>query len=647
MAYVIKKRTNMAEYSISLAKKDEAELQKFKSDSNVTLIGTAVYIDKIESIIRPDVERYPAFFGVNPMELGSSVSEMNIEFVNTSLSQSKQDDIREWFNNEKDGARLALLNTIQRSNPDFFDRIEKICNIKNKEEHSVAKRIIENLVTPNAKMLLLMGLPGYAKSSTIRAVYDDLRNANKSAKDIAQIYNISIDQAEKAKKNVPSDFFTIPINNGLELADLFALKSIKTDPVTNASITVTNNAPLLSAIKAAVHTGRRTMINFDEICDNPNLLLQGKSCFMPDKNNNYVFASAEMGMERNFVILQEQNIRIDGKKNDYVIFEVGNLGDGMFAVDDSVIEISKDKNSIDIQSEKINSFARRALNYSILNEKEKNFFNSHPNNKLDAMKSILNVKMNNLNQGNTFLLISAEKYKEIMNSNITSKLISTGAPYVVNKNVLQIFGTGNQIADLDPATRARWEIVIVDGIYYDDLKKNIVNGIGINSELYKTLNDKYPDKSATRELTQIILNFVKNIARAQHQGEIRQPDFSDDLPFTENKLSSIAFSPRSICEIINASSTVDDIAINIRKRVDDILGIKGVPNDSDLIEKTNFFDCVDSTIDVNLKKFAKKYKLKSSNNIKTKLDDALNELPTLSYDNTQQDENKNTRTIKL
>lgn len=647
MAYVIKKRTNMAEYSISLAKKDEAELQKFKSDSNVTLIGTAVYIDKIESIIRPDVERYPAFFGVNPMELGSSVSEMNIEFVNTSLSQSKQDDIREWFNNEKDGARLALLNTIQRSNPDFFDRIEKICNIKNKEEHSVAKRIIENLVTPNAKMLLLMGLPGYAKSSTIRAVYDDLRNANKSAKDIAQIYNISINQAEKAKKNVPSDFFTIPINNGLELADLFALKSIKTDPVTNASITVTNNAPLLSAIKAAVHTGRRTMINFDEICDNPNLLLQGKSCFMPDKNNNYVFASAEMGMERNFVILQEQNIRIDGKKNDYVIFEVGNLGDGMFAVDDSVIEISKDKNSIDIQSEKINSFARRALNYSILNEKEKNFFNSHPNNKLDAMKSILNVKMNNLNQGNTFLLISAEKYKEIMNSNITSKLISTGAPYVVNKNVLQIFGTGNQIADLDPATRARWEIVIVDGIYYDDLKKNIVNGIGINSELYKTLNDKYPDKSATRELTQIILNFVKNIARAQHQGEIRQPDFSDDLPFTENKLSSIAFSPRSICEIINASSTVDDIVINIRKRVDDILGIKGVPNDSDLIEKTNFFDCVDSTIDVNLKKFAKKYKLKSSNNIKTKLDDALNELPTLSYDNTQQDENKNTRTIKL
>lgn len=647
MAYVIKKRTNMAEYSISLAKKDEAELQKFKSDSNVTLIGTAVYIDKIESIIRPDVERYPAFFGVNPMELGSSVSEMNIEFVNTSLSQSKQDDIREWFNNEKDGARLALLNTIQRSNPDFFDRIEKICNIKNKEEHSVAKRIIENLVTPNAKMLLLMGLPGYAKSSTIRAVYDDLRNANKSAKDIAQIYNISINQAEKAKKNVPSDFFTIPINNGLELADLFALKSIKTDPVTNASITVTNNAPLLSAIKAAVHTGRRTMINFDEICDNPNLLLQGKSCFMPDKNNNYVFASAEMGMERNFVILQEQNIRIDGKKNDYVIFEVGNLGDGMFAVDDSVIEISKDKNSIDIQSEKINFFARRALNYSILNEKEKNFFNSHPNNKLDAMKSILNVKMNNLNQGNTFLLISAEKYKEIMNSNITSKLISTGAPYVVNKNVLQIFGTGNQIADLDPATRARWEIVIVDGIYYDDLKKNIVNGIGINSELYKILNDKYPDKSATRELTQIILNFVKNIARAQHQGEIRQPDFSDDLPFTENKLSSIAFSPRSICEIINASSTVDDIAINIRKRVDDILGIKGVPNDSDLIEKTNFFDCVDSTIDVNLKKFAKKYKLKSSNNIKTKLDDALNELPTLSYDNTQQDENKNTRTIKL
>lgn len=647
MAYVIKKRTNMAEYSISLAKKDEAELQKFKSDSNVTLIGTAVYIDKIESIIRPDVERYPAFFGVNPMELGSSVSEMNIEFVNTSLSQSKQDDIREWFNNEKDGARLALLNTIQRSNPDFFDRIEKICNIKNKEEHSVAKRIIENLVTPNAKMLLLMGLPGYAKSSTIRAVYDDLRNANKSAKDIAQIYNISINQAEKAKKNVPSDFFTIPINNGLELADLFALKSIKTDPVTNASITVTNNAPLLSAIKAAVHTGRRTMINFDEICDNPNLLLQGKSCFMPDKNNNYVFASAEMGMERNFVILQEQNIRIDGKKNDYVIFEVGNLGDGMFAVDDSVIEISKDKNSIDIQSEKINFFARRALNYSILNEKEKNFFNSHPNNKLDAMKSILNVKMNNLNQGNTFLLISAEKYKEIMNSNITSKLISTGAPYVVNKNVLQIFGTGNQIADLDPATRARWEIVIVDGIYYDDLKKNIVNGIGINSELYKILNDKYPDKSATRELTQIVLNFVKNIARAQHQGEIRQPDFSDDLPFTENKLSSIAFSPRSICEIINASSTVDDIAINIRKRVDDILGIKGVPNDSDLIEKTNFFDCVDSTIDVNLKKFAKKYKLKSSNNIKTKLDDALNELPTLSYDNTQQDENKNTRTIKL
>lgn len=637
----------MAEYSISLAKKDEAELQKFKSDSNVTLIGTAVYIDKIESIIRPDVERYPAFFGVNPMELGSSVSEMNIEFVNTSLSQSKQDDIREWFNNEKDGARLALLNTIQRSNPDFFDRIEKICNIKNKEEHSVAKRIIENLVTPNAKMLLLMGLPGYAKSSTIRAVYDDLRNANKSAKDIAQIYNISINQAEKAKKNVPSDFFTIPINNGLELADLFALKSIKTDPVTNASITVTNNAPLLSAIKAAVHTGRRTMINFDEICDNSNLLLQGKSCFMPDKNNNYVFASAEMGMERNFVILQEQNIRIDGKKNDYVIFEVGNLGDGMFAVDDSVIEISKDKNSIDIQSEKINFFARRALNYSILNEKEKNFFNSHPNNKLDAMKSILNVKMNNLNQGNTFLLISAEKYKEIMNSNITSKLISTGAPYVVNKNVLQIFGTGNQIADLDPATRARWEIVIVDGIYYDDLKKNIVNGIGINSELYKILNDKYPDKSATRELTQIILNFVKNIARAQHQGEIRQPDFSDDLPFTENKLSSIAFSPRSICEIINASSTVDDIAINIRKRVDDILGIKGVPNDSDLIEKTNFFDCVDSTIDVNLKKFAKKYKLKSSNNIKTKLDDALNELPTLSYDNTQQDENKNTRTIKL
>lgn len=647
MAYVIKKRTNMAEYSISLAKKDEAELQKFKSDSNVTLIGIAVYIDKIESIIRPDVERYPAFFGVNPMELGSSVSEMNIEFVNTSLSQSKQDDIREWFNNEKDGARLALLNTIQRSNPDFFDRIEKICNIKNKEEHSVAKRIIENLVTPNAKMLLLMGLPGYAKSSTIRAVYDDLRNANKSAKDIAQIYNISINQAEKAKKNVPSDFFTIPINNGLELADLFALKSIKTDPVTNASITVTNNAPLLSAIKAAVHTGRRTMINFDEICDNPNLLLQGKSCFMPDKNNNYVFASAEMGMERNFVILQEQNIRIDGKKNDYVIFEVGNLGDGMFAVDDSVIEISKDKNSIDIQSEKINFFARRALNYSILNEKEKNFFNSHPNNKLDAMKSILNVKMNNLNQGNTFLLISAEKYKEIMNSNITSKLISTGAPYVVNKNVLQIFGTGNQITDLDPATRARWEIVIVDGIYYDDLKKNIVNGIGINSELYKILNDKYPDKSATRELTQIILNFVKNIARAQHQGEIRQPDFSDDLPFTENKLSSIAFSPRSICEIINASSTVDDIAINIRKRVDDILGIKGVPNDSDLIEKTNFFDCVDSTIDVNLKKFAKKYKLKSSNNIKTKLDDALNELPTLSYDNTQQDENKNTRTIKL
>lgn len=637
----------MAEYSISLAKKDEAELQKFKSDSNVTLIGTAVYIDKIESIIRPDVERYPAFFGVNPMELGSSVSEMNIEFVNTSLSQSKQDDIREWFNNEKDGARLALLNTIQRSNPDFFDRIEKICNIKNKEEHSVAKRIIENLVTPNAKMLLLMGLPGYAKSSTIRAVYDDLRNANKSAKDIAQIYNISINQAEKAKKNVPSDFFTIPINNGLELADLFALKSIKTDPVTNASITVTNNAPLLSAIKAAVHTGRRTMINFDEICDNPNLLLQGKSCFMPDKNNNYVFASAEMGMERNFVILQEQNIRIDGKKNDYVIFEVGNLGDGMFAVDDSVIEISKDKNSIDIQSEKINFFARRALNYSILNEKEKNFFNSHPNNKLDAMKSILNVKMNNLNQGNTFLLISAEKYKEIMNSNITSKLISTGAPYVVNKNVLQIFGTGNQIADLDPATRARWEIVIVDGIYYDDLKKNIVNGIGINSELYKTLNDKYPDKSATRELTQIILNFVKNIARAQHQGEIRQPDFSDDLPFTENKLSSIAFSPRSICEIINASSTVDDIAINIRKRVDDILGIKGVPNDSDLIEKTNFFDCVDSTIDVNLKEFAKKYKLKSSNNIKTELDDALNELPTLSYDNTQQDENKNTRTMKL
>lgn len=637
----------MAEYSISLAKKDEAELQKFKSDSNVTLIGTAVYIDKIESIIRPDVERYPAFFGVNPMELGSSVSEMNIEFVNTSLSQSKQDDIREWFNNEKDGARLALLNTIQRSNPDFFDRIEKICNIKNKEEHSVAKRIIENLVTPNAKMLLLMGLPGYAKSSTIRAVYDDLRNANKSAKDIAQIYNISINQAEKAKKNVPSDFFTIPINNGLELADLFALKSIKTDPVTNASITVTNNAPLLSAIKAAVHTGRRTMINFDEICDNPNLLLQGKSCFMPDKNNNYVFASAEMGMERNFVILQEQNIRIDGKKNDYVIFEVGNLGDGMFAVDDSVIEISKDKNSIDIQSEKINFFARRALNYSILNEKEKNFFNSHPNNKLDAMKSILNVKMNNLNQGNTFLLISAEKYKEIMNSNITSKLISTGAPYVVNKNVLQIFGTGNQIADLDPATRARWEIVIVDGIYYDDLKKNIVNGIGINSELYKTLNDKYPDKSATRELTQIILNFVKNIVRAQHQGEIRQPDFSDDLPFTENKLSSIAFSPRSICEIINASSTVDDIAINIRKRVDDILGIKGVPNDSDLIEKTNFFDCVDSTIDVNLKEFAKKYKLKSSNNIKTELDDALNELPTLSYDNTQQDENKNTRTMKL
>lgn len=280
-------------------------------------------------------------------------------------------------------------------------------------------------------------------------------------------------------------------------------------------------------------------------------------------------------------------------------------------------------------------------------KKKKIFFNSHPNTKLDAMKSILNVKMNNLNQGNTFLLISAEKYKEIMNSNITSKLISTGAPYVVNKNVLQIFGTGNQIADLDPATRARWEIVIVDGIYYDDLKKNIVNGIGINSELYKTLNDKYPDKSATRELTQIILNFVKNIARAQHQGEIRQPDFSDDLPFTENKLSSIAFSPRSICEIINASSTVDDIAINIRKRVDDILGIKGVPNDSDLIEKTNFFDCVDSTIDVNLKEFAKKYKLKSSNNIKTELDDALNELPTLSYDNTQQDENKNTRTMKL
>ena len=62
----------MAEYSISLVKKDEAELQKFKSDSNVTLIGTAVYIDKIESIIRPDVERYPAFFGINPMELGSS-----------------------------------------------------------------------------------------------------------------------------------------------------------------------------------------------------------------------------------------------------------------------------------------------------------------------------------------------------------------------------------------------------------------------------------------------------------------------------------------------------------------------------------------------------------------------------------------------
>lgn len=591
------------------------DIQKTITKQGDTLIGIPVEFEFSENGVDDEVLTLYGFFCVNPKE-AQNASELYLDLSldpNFETNEYIKNAAKELFKDKVTGIKTQ----IQKTNPDFFNQINKICfEAKNNgASRNITESVLNALIHKNSKPLLIQGLAGYGKTSIINSIFKDIENLSFSAEDFAKKYAISIEKAKELKE-FKNNMRTLPINATMNIYDMYGHATLISHPKTKQQVMDYANSTLMEVVKGISYGGQKGIICLDELLDNTDIITQLKATIMAS-NGVYNFTP---NYSRDFLEIKSpfkiKTANGDFADLNYAIFEIAKNADKRFAVDDKCINLTEDGNSFVIDSAFLNAHQKDCFYRSTVGQ-NLNKKISDPNSRdyASTMANITNHKFAELNSGARIFLISQAKAEEIQASNINHKTSSEEKPFIISTTELKILATGNVLNNVPQAALDRFAQCSVDRISYDELLNNFaVLGIGIDSEFINKLKDKTPDNSSTIEYVNIILDFVKHLAHSQHDGELSSPQFDmgKEPVFREGFLSSAPLNPRMITSIINNSSSPEDVIKNFKNNAYQILGIEGYPDDNEENDVVRFNDKVDEILAKNLISFCNKYKIENA-----------------------------------
>lgn len=575
---------------------DFSNFCKYKIKNDNVLVGMPLIIDYATSVLDSPL-KINAFYGINPKE-NYDITGMILYILDKGLTQEEKQSIQDAF-------KIIKTNTdekIKESQPNFFDKINKICyEINNINKQDINKIIIQSLTNKNEQPLLLAGLSGYGKTASFSYLIENIKT--KSINELQDIYNISEEKAKQIKNFTSTGF----VNIDEESKKNRLMGNYSLEETNNGVVTILENGALGSLIKDCYYAHRQTLVVFDEILDSPEIMTAMKSSLMP-KDGNYYFTPSN---SREFILI-EANIINEKVKSDFAFFEVAQKSDNLYSCDDKALKITKE--CITIDSNKLTSIEQTMLHNSIYQ------CQYDKNNIANVKRGFLTHQMSSLDRGYKILLISKDKAAEIK-ENFECKEIKKNKDFVLAKDKFKVCATGNVMNNIDVPTRDRFNIVNIGGIDYGQLKTNLLyHRYGIDSQLVNSLNDE-----AYEELVNAIIKFVKNISDLQNQEILPQPNFGmKQVPYSQNELTSPSLNPRLITNIINQSETLNDISNKFSRSAERILGIDGLPDEEELGHIVRFQDAITTILEEDLSNIAKTYKIDFVKD-KTK-EDKFNEL---------------------
>lgn len=610
-------------------------LSAIKKDNNNIFVGIKVDFIYTENTSSSDETRFFGIYGLNPKaERDATQLYLDLSF---DKNIAENDDYMRKTITDLFGDKVYTIKTeIQKNNPTFFSTINKLCleAKKNGANTNIQKSIIQTLLKDGAKPLLVLGLQGYGKTSTIQDVLHKLQSPKMTSEKLADALSISLDEATKLK-NFKNNTRVVSINETMNLNDLYGHITLVANDKTGQMSMDYANSSFMEVVKGVYYGGQKGIIVLDELLDNTELINQTKATIMAS-GGKYNFTP---NYSREFLEIKSGDVFISGQnqKCNYIICEVALQADKRFAVDDEAIVVNTQKKAILIDTDKLNNMQKYLLSNSILNDVANSKIadrNSASYN--NNIVSITNQKYQLINDGYAVLLISKEKAEEIkqLNTDFIIKTSVSAMPYMIDSPSLKILATGNVLNNVSQSALDRFSQIQISHISYDELKNNIaILGVGVESNFINKLKKLSADNKAVLDYVDIVLKFVKKIVTEQHDGRLLAPqyDTGKEPIYSSELLSSISLNPRTITSIINNSDTPQELIDNFKKNSNQILGIENYPDETEAVYVQTFNDEVDIILGEALKNFCDKYKIENDMTETNKyFEKLLATLPTLN-----------------
>lgn len=594
------------------------QLYKVDSSQNKSLV---VPINVIQSDGTDYEETLIAFFTAD-LNHASNLTDAYFDTSKTIISQNLKDSLKTYLSN----SRQTILEDIKVKNPKILKDLELIIYEKNSsDDYKPIDYISRALKNSNStRPLMISGIQGYGKTAVISQISEDIKKISDS--ELTSKYAFSKDDINFLRQ---FSFYFTPTNMSYSnlMGNLILAQTQKGDVTTKY-----NTGNLLSAIKNVLFNGRNSTIVLDELLDNPKLMEELKPIIMPN-GGHYTFPST---MARDFISVSHKENEIEIKTKDSIIkrtnvvFEIGSDLDGLYCATDEAFNVNESGNlSIDVS--KLALFHQTLLLHGLSSEADENKIAEKKTYRDRIVPILQKQKLNQINDGLTTLLISPETYSKIDKAEkIVVKKTSMNSPYKLNPSNFKIFATGNKPQIDDSAIFARFAICMVVNIKYEELLNNIaIKRYGVNSPLFAQLDAVSPDKSASLDTTNAIIKLVKAIIDEQINDNIVSSDYDMSHEHINAKISldSDTITPREITQIINQSSSFEELIVNFKMNAEKLLGIRNYPTYQEQ-ESVRIFKDLTSTILVSeFSKIAKKYKIETS--LKTQKDTLKEQIKTI------------------